>query len=260
MRFQMLYAKNELEILRRAKIALCGLGGYGSSLIDPLARYEIGELRLADPDYFEQSNMDRQCLAKFSTIGMKKVDVAAQLVADITKYTRVICFPEGITSSNFQKFCNGADVVVDLRDRLSIRLLLRYICAQQKVVLITGGSASWPSRNGLRTSIYPYRLVSKFRYKKWGISSSVWSAFIREIEMGIVNPSTLKEIDAENAVYRSQNPPRRFGDGKIMKWNEAGGYDPLKISALTTSIVETLISVLIGRRPRHHKMRKRAVD
>lgn len=135
-RFQMLYAKNELEILRRAKIALCGLGGYGSSLIDPLARYEIGELRFADPDYFEQSNMDRQCLAKFSTIGMKKVDVAAQLVADITKYTRIICFPEGITSSNIQKFCNGADVVIDLCDRLSIRLLLRYICAQQKVVLI----------------------------------------------------------------------------------------------------------------------------
>lgn len=264
-RFQMLYTKHELEKLQKAKIALCGLGGYGSSLIDPLARYEIGELRLADPDYYEPSNMDRQCLSKFSTIGTKKVEVAAQLVADITKHTHILCFPEGINSENILKFCDGSNLVIDLCDRLSVRLLLHSMCNQLKIILINGGNSSWPSRKGLRVSTYHYDKRARwstieFEHKKWGISSSVWASFIQEISIGVINPSTLKNIDEENAIYRSKNPPSRFGGGKTMKWNDGGGYDPLKISALTTGIIESLVEVLIGRRPKHQVITKRTHD
>src|SRR3989344_9452219 len=106
-RVQLLYSRKEIKQLQNATVALCGLGGYGAALVDPLARYEFLELRLADPDRYEESNMDRQCLARFSTLGYLKADIAAEVVKDITRYTKVVKFADGILAGNILQFCGN---------------------------------------------------------------------------------------------------------------------------------------------------------
>jgi len=258
-RFQLLYSRKEIKQLQNATVALCGLGGYGAALVDPFARYEFRELRLADPDRYEESNMDRQCLAKFSTIGRLKVDVAARVIKDITKYTKVVKFPDGILTGNISPFCRNPQVIVDLCDQLSAKLLLHMAYRQLRIPLIAGGSIRWPSRQGIRVSIYRYDqgvrwLETSFRPQKWGITGTAWNAFKRVKEIGDMPWSVLRKIDLENAALRNRTPLTRYGVRQRVVWNAPGGYDPLKVYALTCGILELLIGVLINREPAHHRI------
>lgn len=256
-RFQLIYARSEVEKFSKSIVALCGLGGYGSALVDPLSRYELQELRLADPDSYETSNMDRQCLARFSTIGRNKTEVAGELVAEITHHTRATLFSSGIQIDNVERFCEGANIVLDLCDQLSARLLLARTCREKKIPLISGGSIEWPSREGIRVEVYRYdksSVKNKFMLEKWGITRETWKKFKESIARGHISWATLRKIDFENAVFRSRKPPTIWGTGKEVIWNSGGGYDPLKISSLTAGVLECFIEILIGRKPKHHTL------
>lgn len=256
-RYQLLYKKKEIGRINDAVIALCGVGGYGSALIDPLARYEVGEVRIADPDIVELSNMDRQAIAKFSTLHRKKVEISAGIIGDITQKTTAALFHQGVVPLNVDSFCDNTDAVIDLCDQLSTRLLLQITCNKLKVPFIRGGSVSWPNRQGIKVEVYRFDKKIKWRlenfnYKKWGLSLSLWSSFVDESRNGCFSLETLRNIDLENAVWRSRNTPLQFGTISKVAWNAGGGYDPLKILSVTTKILEELITILIGRRPRHH--------
>lgn len=256
-RYQLLYKKKEIERINDAVIALCGVGGYGSALIDPLARYEVGEVRIADPDIVELSNMDRQTIAKFSTLHRKKIEISAEIISDITRKTKTVLFHQGIAPLNTDSFCENTDAVIDLCDQLSTRLLLQITCNKLKVPLIRGGSASWPNRQGIKVKVYRFDKkitwrLKNFDYQKWGISSSLWNSFVNESQSGFFSLKILRNIDFENAVWRSRNVPSQFGTASKVAWNAGGGYDPLKILSVTNKILEELITILIGRKPKHH--------
>ena len=49
----LLYSEKEIQHFNKSIVGICGIGGYGCMLIDSLARYDLEEIKLADPDYFE---------------------------------------------------------------------------------------------------------------------------------------------------------------------------------------------------------------
>src|SRR5690349_8143683 len=73
----------EQERLRRARIALAGLGGTGGAQLHALTRMGIGAFNVADPDTFELVNFNRQIGAFTHTIGRKKAGVMAELAKAI---------------------------------------------------------------------------------------------------------------------------------------------------------------------------------
>jgi len=107
---------NEQQRLRRARVAIAGLGGTGGAQVQALARMGIGGFNLADPDTFELINFNRQIGAFMHTIGRKKTDVAAEIARAINPEVDVRLFDEGITAGNIDTFLDGADVVVDSLD------------------------------------------------------------------------------------------------------------------------------------------------
>lgn len=259
-RFGLLYTKAEMLRIRNSAVSLAGLGGYGSALIDPLARYQFAELRLADPDRFEMANMDRQTLARLSTLNLAKVDVASSVICDISPDTKVRAFGSGVTPATAHDFCCRADVVIDVCDSLAARLLLHWECSRLRIPLVTGGARSWPSRIGTRVSSHRYDKderfdVTHFPYRKWGLSSSTWRRYRLELAEGRLEAVTVKDIDAENADFRLRYPPNRL-DGTAQS-GLAGGYDPLKVVALSAGLIEELLAVLISRRPQHHRMQRK---
>src|SRR6185295_15972138 len=78
-----LVSSQEQERLRRACVALPGLGGVGGAHLQALARIGIGAFRLADPDTFELANFNRQLGASMSSIGRGKAEVMAEIARDI---------------------------------------------------------------------------------------------------------------------------------------------------------------------------------
>lgn len=108
-----IFTPEQQERIRSLKVAIAGCGGLGAPCAVLLARMGVGELRLADPEVFEPSNVNRQWGAYLDTIGVNKAAATAAEVARITPYTRAVVFDEGVTVQNVARFLDGVDAVID---------------------------------------------------------------------------------------------------------------------------------------------------
>lgn len=75
--------------LGRLRVAVIGVGGTGSVVIEQLAHLGVEDLLLVDPDMLERSNLNRIVGAVSSDVGRRKVDVAAALVERIRPGARI---------------------------------------------------------------------------------------------------------------------------------------------------------------------------
>ena len=82
-RTRLLVGDEPLDRLRRARVAVFGVGGVGGCCVEALARAGVGTLHLYDDDTVSESNLNRQLAALHSTIGQPKAEVMAQRVRDI---------------------------------------------------------------------------------------------------------------------------------------------------------------------------------
>ena len=78
-----------INALSEKTVAVFGLGGVGSFVVEALARSSLGRLILVDADVVSLSNLNRQLYALHSTLGKKKAEVAAERVKDINPLIKV---------------------------------------------------------------------------------------------------------------------------------------------------------------------------
>ncbi len=115
----------EQERLRRARVAVGGLGGVGGSHLLTLARLGIGAFSIADIDAFELTNLNRQAGATCSTLGRSKIEVMADQVRDINPEVDLRLFPGGVTLDNVDEFLEGADLYMDSLDLFALEVRRR---------------------------------------------------------------------------------------------------------------------------------------
>jgi molybdopterin/thiamine biosynthesis adenylyltransferase len=123
-----LLSKAEQEEVRRARVAVAGLGGVGGNHVLALARVGFGSFSLADMDRFELANMNRQVGATVDTLGREKVEVTAEMVKSVNPTAELRLFPAGINEANIAEFLDGSLAVVDGIDFFNMkarRLLFR---------------------------------------------------------------------------------------------------------------------------------------
>lgn len=138
-----LYGVTGLERLLRAHVAVVGVGGVGSWVVEALARSGIGALTLIDLDDVCVTNINRQLPALSHTVGQPKVEVLAQRVAAIHPDCRVNAITEFVTESSAERLLadRGYDWIVDAVDRMSIKALMIALCHRERLPVITSGSA-----------------------------------------------------------------------------------------------------------------------
>ena len=81
-----------LDKLQTKKVAVFGLGGVGSYVVEALVRNGIGEIVLVDHDIIDITNLNRQLYALHSTVGMNKVDVAKARCLDINPNLKITTY------------------------------------------------------------------------------------------------------------------------------------------------------------------------
>ena len=86
----MLLGDKAMERLSRARVAVFGIGGVGGDVVEALARSGVGTLDLIDNDCVSLTNLNRQIIALYSTIGMAKVDAAEQRIRQINPEAIII--------------------------------------------------------------------------------------------------------------------------------------------------------------------------
>ena len=68
-RTRFLLGEQGMERLRKARVAVFGLGGVGGYAVEALARAGVGALVLVDHDTVGLTNINRQILATHDTLG-----------------------------------------------------------------------------------------------------------------------------------------------------------------------------------------------
>ncbi|HEU5323294.1 MAG TPA: ThiF family adenylyltransferase [Methylomirabilota bacterium] len=99
--------------LSGATVGIAGAGGIGGAIALRLARLGVRHLKLADPQSFDWTNVNRQLGATRHTIGRNKAEVVGELVYDMAGDVTVEVYPEGITRNNAEPFVEGCDLVLD---------------------------------------------------------------------------------------------------------------------------------------------------
>ena len=109
--------ENEQEILRNSCVAVAGTGGVGGLLAERLVRIGIGNIRIADPEAFDHTNLNRQYGSDTGTIGQNKAATVAVILKKINPGLNIECYDKGIrTRNDASKFADNAAVVVDGMD------------------------------------------------------------------------------------------------------------------------------------------------
>jgi len=78
-----LIGEEGVAALRRARVAVFGIGGVGGYVCEALVRSGLGSIDLIDNDVVSMSNINRQLIATHSTIGRQKVQAMAERLKDI---------------------------------------------------------------------------------------------------------------------------------------------------------------------------------
>ena len=124
-RTRMLLGGEAMEKLKHARVALIGLGGVGSFALEALVRSGVGALELVDNDVVSLTNLNRQLLALHSTLGLSKVEAAAQRARDINPAVELRTWPLFVTAQNLDELpLEGCDYIVDAIDTVSAKIAL----------------------------------------------------------------------------------------------------------------------------------------
>ena len=138
-----LYGQSALTRFRTAHVAVIGVGGVGSWVVEALARSAIGQLTLIDLDNVSESNINRQIQALGNTIGQAKITALAERIALINPECRVNQVEDFIHADNLDQLLGGAglDYVVDAIDSVKDKAALIAWCRDHQLPLVTIGSA-----------------------------------------------------------------------------------------------------------------------
>jgi molybdopterin/thiamine biosynthesis adenylyltransferase/nitroreductase len=131
-------APAERAALARKRIGVVGLSvGQSVAVVLSLER-SFGELRLADFDTLDLSNLNR-LRAGVHNIGVPKVLVTAREIAEIDPYLNVVCFFDGVTEANLDDFLSSPaplDLLVEECDSIDLKIQIRHAARRRRIPVI----------------------------------------------------------------------------------------------------------------------------
>ncbi len=137
-----LYGQGTVLRLSRARVAVVGMGGVGSWVVEALARSGVGHLSLIDADDVCVSNTNRQLPALEGGYGRNKAELMAERCRAINPLVDVEVVPSFLTAGNLEQLLGkGFDLVLDACDSFRVKVEMIAWCRRRKLPIIVSGSA-----------------------------------------------------------------------------------------------------------------------
>ncbi len=132
-----------LELQRRienSRIAVFGVGGIGTWVVNGLYQIGVGEIRISDPDVVEETNLNRQIFFNMGDVGRYKVDVLKQKLND----ANIISFKKRVEpNQNLEDIISGCNFLVNCADSPSVtettRIIDGYASQNEIAYCVAGG-------------------------------------------------------------------------------------------------------------------------
>jgi tRNA A37 threonylcarbamoyladenosine dehydratase len=176
-RTELLFGKDAMDKLAKARVIVFGVGGVGGHCIEALVRSGIGHIAIVDHDVVEESNINRQLVATHSTLGKSKVEVMKERLLDINTNIEVEAIEKFYLPENESEFAlERYDYIIDAVDTMSakISLVLRANSIKKPIISAMGaGNKIDPTKLEVsdiyKTSVDPLAKILRHELKKYNI-------------------------------------------------------------------------------------------
>ena len=134
--------------LANAKVALVGLGGIGSPVLQYLAAAGIGSLMLIDDDTVDVSNLQRQTIFAQGDISQGKAATAGDWIVRFDPALTTGVVDRRIDAANAATMLGGATLVLDGCDNFATRLAVSDACVALRVPLVSAAVGRFQGQVG----------------------------------------------------------------------------------------------------------------
>ncbi len=174
-----LIGEDSLNKIISSRVAVFGIGGVGGHAVDALVRAGIGEIDLYDNDRVSESNINRQLIATYDTLGKYKTEAFEARIKSINPDCRVnlhtfFVTPESIEEINLKVY----DYIIDAIDTVSSKIALAVKAERDGIPIIssmgTGNKldpSSFEITDIYKTSVCPLARVMRVELRKRGVKS-----------------------------------------------------------------------------------------
>lgn len=177
-RTELLIGKDGLEKLKNAKVAVYGVGGVGSYVVEGLARAGVGHIALMDKDYVDITNINRQIHATHNTIGKSKVEIEKERILEINPNAIIETYQIDTLEKPEEEIIDSSfTYVVDAVDTVTTKLKLIEKANLENVPIISAmGTANkldptkFEVADIYKTSVCPLCKVMRKKLKKRNIA------------------------------------------------------------------------------------------
>ena len=178
-RTQLLLGKQAMEKLSSSTVAVFGIGGVGTFVVEALARCGVGNFALFDDDKVCITNINRQLIATRKTIGRKKVEVMAERIKEINPKASTATYQVFYMPDNADEYdLTSYDYIVDAVDTVTAKIELIVRAKKNNIPIISSMGAgnklnptAFEVADIYKTSVDPLAKVLRHELKKRGIKN-----------------------------------------------------------------------------------------
>ncbi len=173
-----LIGEDALKKLNNSCVTVFGVGGVGSYVVESLVRSGVGKIILFDNDKVCESNINRQIIATYQTIGMPKVKAAQERLKSINpdviiEMHETFVTPEAVETLDF----NGVDYIVDAIDNVTAKIAIILKAKEKEIPIISSmgtGNKLCPEMLKIadisKTSVCPLARVMRYELRQRGVN------------------------------------------------------------------------------------------
>ena len=177
-RTELLIGKEAIEKLNKSKVAIFGIGGVGSFVLEGLVRAGVGNFILVDDDKVCLTNLNRQIIATRKTVGKSKVEVAKKRVLEINPNAKVETYQEFFMPESKGILDETVDYIVDSVDTVTAKIELVLRANKLSIPIISSmgtGNKLDPTKFEItdiyKTSVCPLAKVMRKELRARGIKN-----------------------------------------------------------------------------------------
>ena len=203
-RTELLIGEDSIEKLNKSKVAIFGIVGVGSFVVEGLVRAGVGNFVLVDNDKVSLTNLNRQLIATTKTIGSYKVDLMEERILEINPNAKVETYKEFyMPDSDVEILDKSLDYVVDSIDTVTAKIELVVNCNKLNIPIISSmgtGNKLNPHMFEIttinKTSVCPLAKVMRKELKNRGIQN-LKVLYSKETPVKSTNNIVKNEIKSE---------------------------------------------------------------
>jgi molybdopterin/thiamine biosynthesis adenylyltransferase len=140
--------------LSKGNVVIIGCGALGTNIATLLVRAGAGKVRIVDRDFIEYHNLQRQVLFDEDDIrnNLPKAIAAERHLRKVNSSVEIEGIVADANYTNIERFCSGADVILDGLDNSETRFLINDVALKHGIPWVYGGAIA---SSGMTMTIIP---------------------------------------------------------------------------------------------------------